>query len=371
MRIILISSIKYWGGGEAWMLSTARGLAVRGHRITLICQPGSRLEERARTSGLRPLVLRLRGDFDPLVVARLYRAIRRRRIQVVCANMDKEVRLAGLAAKLAGVPLIRRRGSDMPFPNKLRFRLVNRHLVRLIVVNSRATRDTLLRGNPWLSAQKIRLIYNGIPQQAPITVGGSQQVVEEFGLHGAFPVLGVVGLLKRRKGHEILFRALPKVLAEFPRLVLLVVGEGQLRRDLEELVAHLGIAKSVVFTGFRGDVPRLMSAMDLLVLPSYNEGFGYVLVEAMSLHKPVVASRVSSIPEVVQDGRTGFLTPPGDVGALAEAILKLARNPDLLHHMGMVAGRHVKQMFDLERMLNQVEELFRLVVGERELKGDL
>ncbi len=313
------------------------------------------------------MTLRLRGDFDPLVVTRLYRLIRGRRIQLVCGNMDKEVRQAGLAARLAGVPLIRRRGTDMPYPNKLRHRLVNRHLVRLIIVNSRAIRETLLRGNPWLSSAKIRLIYNGFPEPPEVTPSGRGEVLREFDLLGASPVLGHVGLLKERKGHEVLFRALPELLSQFPRLALLVVGEGELRESLEELAEGMGIRGSIRFTGFRDDISRLMGATDLLVLPTHNEGFPWVLAEAMSLGKPVVASRVGGIPELVQDGRTGLLVPCGDETALGMAIAELVRQPGRAAQMGLAGRRWIQERFGVEKMLNQLEKLFTQVIRERRL----
>jgi len=363
VRVLLISSQKNWGGGEAWMLSTALGLARRGHHISLVCQPGSELAEHALAGGFRPETMRLRGDFDPLAMARLYRFIRRRRIQMVCGNMSKEIRLAGLAARLANVPCIRRRGSDMSYPNRWRHRLEDRCLVRLIIVNSQATRRTLLRGNPWLPPEKLKLIYNGIP--LPPT-GGSMdnrdEVLSEFDLQGAEPLLGVVGLLKERKGHQVLFQALPRILEEFPRSSLLVVGEGVLKDELEEMTRRLNIDRHVRFTGFREDVMRLMGAMDILVLPSRNEGFGYVLAEAMSLCKPVVASRISSIPEVVEEGRTGLLVPPDDVAALRDALFDLIRDPQKARRMGQAGRRRVERLFSLERMLDEVEELFGKVI---------
>jgi len=346
------------------MLSTALGLARRGHSISLVCQPGSMLANHALAKGLRPVTMRFRGDFNPIVIARLYRLIRRRRIQLVCGNMGKEVRLAGVSARLAKIPFIRRRGSDMRYPNKWRHRLVDRYLVRLIIVNSRATRNTLLRGNPWLPPEKLKLIYNGIPLPSDDESVNRDEVLKEFGLETASPLLGVVGLLKERKGHEVLFRAMPQILEKFPRLALLVVGEGALRGKLEELTHRLDIARHVHFTGFRDDVLLLMEALDILVLPSKNEGFGYVLAEAMSLRKPVVASRISSIPEVVSEGRTGLLVPPGDVGALRNALLDLAGNPQKAQRMGLAGRRRVERLFSLERMLDEVEDLFGKVVEE-------
>jgi glycosyltransferase involved in cell wall biosynthesis len=362
VRVLLISSQKNWGGGEAWMLSAALGLARRNHHVTLVCQPASVLAEHALAEGFRPETVRLRGDFDPFVMARLYRLIRRRRIEMVCGNMDKEIRLAGPAARLAHVPCIRRRGSDMRYPNRWRHRLVDRCLVDLIIVNSRATRKTLLRGNHWLPAEKLRLIYNGIPLPPDAGPADRDAIMREFDLEESGPVLGVVGLLKERKGHRFLFRALPRILKEFPGLSLLVVGKGALREHLEEMTRRLEIDRHVRFTGFRDDIPRLMKAMDIVVLPSKNEGFGYVLAEAMALSKPVVASRISSIPEVVEEGRTGLLVPPGDVSALGDALLDLLRNPQQARRMGRAGRRRVERHFSLERMLDEVERLFEEVI---------
>lgn len=388
MRLLFVSSIKYWGGGEAWMLSAARGLARRGHQVTLACQPGSRLEARARQAGLEPVTLRMRADLDPGVTWRCYRLIRSRGIELVCANMDKEIRLAGPAAALAGVPLVRRRGSDIPFSNALRHRLANRLLVDRVIVNSRATRDTLLRGNPWLGPEKLELIYNGIElgdgaeldhrseledriesddgeaasrRAAP----GRKAVLEEFGLAGCQPLLIVVGMLKSRKGHAVLLRALPHVREAFPEVGLLVVGDGPLMKSLQEQAAALGLEDCVHFAGYRRDARRLIAAADILVLPSENEGFGYVLAEAMARGKPVVASRISSIPEVVAEGETGLLVPPGDADSLGSAILELARDPERARRMGAAGRRRVEERFSLERMLSELEAFFARVTQPR------
>jgi glycosyltransferase involved in cell wall biosynthesis len=363
MRLLFISSIKYWGGGEAWMLSAARGLAARGHAVTLACQPGSRLEVRARAAGLPPTPLRMRADLDPRVTWKCWRLIRERRIDVVCANMDKEIRLAGPAAALAGVPLIRRRGSDIPFPNALRHRLVNQWFVRRVIVNSHATRETLLRGNPWLAPEKLELIYNGIALEPPVAVD-RDAVLREFDLTDCSPLLVVVGMLKARKGHAVLLRALADVRAQIPHAGLLIAGDGPLEAPLRDLASDLGITGQVRFAGFRDDVRRLVGAADMLVLPSENEGFGYVLAEAMAQARPVIASRISSIPEVVGEDEAGLLVPPGDPAALGRAIAELARDPERAREMGAAGRRRVETRFTLEGMLDDLEAFFARTIGD-------
>jgi glycosyltransferase involved in cell wall biosynthesis len=149
----------------------------------------------------------------------------------------------------------------------------------------------------------------------------------------------------------------------------LVVGEGELRGILEELAHSLGIAHSIRFTGFRNDISRLIGAMDLLVLPTKNEGFPWVLAEAMSLGKPVVATRVGGIPELVQDGHTGLLVPPGDGAALGTAIAEILGQPGRARQMGLAGRRRVRERFGVEKMLDRLEELFSQVIEDGGLRG--
>jgi glycosyltransferase involved in cell wall biosynthesis len=352
------------------MLSAVRGLALNGHQVTLVCQPNSRLHQRATAQGIVPLTLRLRGDFDPHIIAALHRVIRRRHIQLVCGNMDKEIRQAGIAAKLAGVPLVRRRGTDRPFPNTLRHRLVNEHLVTRVIVNARAIEKTLLDGNAWLPPEKIKLIYNGFSPPSDELPAAREHILRELGLAESYPLLVHVGLLKARKGHDILLRAVQDLANQFPRFSLLVVGEGEFRADLEALARRLQIGTAVRFLGYRTDVSRFIGAADILILPTRNEGFPWVLAEAMSLAKPVVASRVGGIPELVEDGRTGFLVPPDDPAALKTAIIDLAQNPDVARRFGLAGQNRIRECFSLERMIDELEEFFAEVVGREGLRPD-
>jgi len=363
LNLIFVSSVRFWGGGERWMLSACRGLSGRGHRVVLVCQPGSRLLERALRAGVRAKPIRMRWDIDPIVIARLYKLILSERADVVCTNRDKETRLAGIAAKLAGVPLVKRRGSDYPFPNRLRFEITYRYFVERIIVNSKATLSTLIRGNPWLPEEKLSLIYNGIDPDRYIPNGSGLKLRRELGIGDRDPVISIVGLLNERKGHRFLLKAVKEISGDFPRVRLLVVGEGRMERELKGLARSLGMADRVIFLGFRDDIPAVMEASDVLALPSLCEGFGYVLVEAMASGKPVVATNVSSMPEIVENGRTGFLVPPADHRELAGALRRVLGDGALAENMGSLGRERVREKFSIGRMVDELEGLLMEVAG--------
>ena len=148
------------------------------------------------------------------------------------------------------------------------------------------------------------------------------------------------------------------MLAAVPDATLLVVGEGSRRDALEELAADLGIADRVVFTGRRDDVPAVTAALDIAVLPSYREALGLTVLEAMALSRPVVASDVGGIPEMIEDGRTGLLVPPRDPAALAAAIIRLLRDHPLADTLARNGHDMVHERFCIELMVRAVEAIY-------------
>jgi glycosyltransferase involved in cell wall biosynthesis len=148
------------------------------------------------------------------------------------------------------------------------------------------------------------------------------------------------------------------VLERFPNARILFVGDGDDRDDLTRSIRERGLEGTILIQGFRFDVPEIIAGSDALVLPSRVEGFGYVLVEAMAAAVPCIASNVSSIPEIVEDGVTGILHPVGDIGAIANAINFILANPDTARAMGAEGQRVAREKFNLPRMLDQVEHVF-------------
>jgi len=208
------------------------------------------------------------------------------------------------------------------------------------------------------TATPVSLIYNGVDLERYDHQEPCCTLREEYGLPADAQLVGVVARLEPEKGHPTLIEAWPAVVAAVPSARLLVIGEGSRCEALKAQAADLGIAATVVFTGRRDDVPAVTAALDVAVLPSYREAQGLTILEAMALSRPVVASAVGGIPEMIEDGRTGLLVPPHDAGALAAAIVSLLRDhayADLL-----ARGGHdlVHDRFCVERMVQAIESIY-------------
>jgi len=170
-------------------------------------------------------------------------------------------------------------------------------------------------------------------------------------------VIATVGRLTAVKGQDTLIRAIAECLRHGEKVFILILGEGELRSDLETLSAELGIAEAIRFLGWRSDVASVIDACDIFCLPSLNEGMGKAIVEAMAMGKPVIASDVGGIPDLVIPGENGILVPPGDSNALAKAILNLRDHPEARVKMGE-QGREKALEFGVESMLHKMDSLY-------------
>jgi glycosyltransferase involved in cell wall biosynthesis len=229
----------------------------------------------------------------------------------------------------------------------------------------------------------ISLIYNGVDLQRYDHQEACCTLRAEYDIPEGAPIVGVVARLEPEKGHPTLLEAWPRVLASVPDAHLLVVGEGGRRDELQALAASLGLLGSnpanprselgrrVVFTGRRDDVPAITAALDVAVLPSYREAQGLSILEAMALSRPVVASAVGGIPEMIEDGRSGLLVPPHDEVTLARAITRLLLDHPLADTLGHAGRELVHERFCVELMVRAIESIYDEAVAEerRRLAG--
>ena len=222
----------------------------------------------------------------------------------------------------------------------------------------------------------ISLIYNGVDLQRYDHQEACCTLREEYGLPEDAPIVGVVARLEPEKGHPTLLEAWPRVLATVPNAHLLVVGEGSRCDALQAQAASLGLLGSdpanprselgrrVVFTGRRDDVPAVTAALDVAVLPSYREAQGLSILEAMALSRPVVASGVGGIPEMIEDGRSGLLVPPHDPEALAAAISRLLLDHPYADTLGKAGRELAHERFCVELMVRAIESIYDEAVAD-------
>ena len=239
-------------------------------------------------------------------------------------------------------------------------RMVSRLVDRVIAVSEAARASLVADGYP---ADKIVVVPNGRDLSRLRSAIGREAVRRELGLARAVPLVGVVGRLEPRMGHADVLEAWPSIVAEFPTAHLLVVGEGPLRRRLEARARELGVADGVSFAGARGDVARVLDALDVLALPAHSEALALIAVEASALGRPVVATAVGGMPEVIREARTGRLVPPGDAAALSRAIRGVLRDPLGAQRLGRAGRDFVGDRFSLERQVVSTARVYRDVAG--------
>lgn len=351
-HVCLVNSLRTLGGAELWFLDAAHGLRERGIAASLVAQPGSALLERARDADLPVTALPIRFDGAPWTLSKLARHFRRTGVTAVVCNLTKDLKAAGLAAWGAGVPVrLASRESDFPLKSKSYYRWYFGRVATGVLVNSEATRRTVLESAPWLEPARVHLLYKGIDvrrfspgDRDPASCG---------------PVLGFVGQLIARKGLATLMAAWRQLEGEAwatpPTLRL--AGDGPLRAELEAWRGSLARPSRVQLVGWVEDVARFWRDCRCAVLPSLAEGFGLAAAEAAACGRPVVATRTSSLPELVHHGRTGLLVSPDDPRALAAAVGRLLRDADLSRTLGRAGRADMITRFDREHTLDRLQAL--------------
>jgi glycosyltransferase involved in cell wall biosynthesis len=292
--------------------------------------------------------------------------IYRQRVDLIHVNSYVPGNYARLAAALMQVPIVIDHWHGFSRFSRKR-RLICRCLARftdLSLAVSPGVKDYLVQ-EIGLAPDKIRVVANGVDIAAIDAARQRNEVRRELGLPAEVPVIGLVGRLDHwGKGHKELFAAMVRLTARYP-VQALIVGGGRREAELKQAAADLGLADAVHFLGSRRDVPDLLHAMDIFVLPSYSEGLSLALMEAMAAGLPVVASRVGGNPELVEDGDTGLLIPPQDADALAAALERLLADPTGAKTMGEKARRRVEENYSLDRLGREINGIYEELAAEK------
>jgi glycosyltransferase involved in cell wall biosynthesis len=232
--------------------------------------------------------------------------------------------------------------------------LYNRRVDGVIAI-SRVIMNLLIEAG--VEPERIRLIHSGIdPQRYDRCGDGSASTEYEA-------VVGIIASLEERKGHRYLLEAAAMLKRRGHKIKYLVAGEGPVRRQLEDRVKVLNLEDEVRFCGFVSDAPGILSQIDIFILPSLYEGLGVAVLEAMAAGKPVIASRVGGLPELIADGETGLLVAPKNTEGLAQAIARLAGEKSLAREMGRRGAERARASFSLEKMASQNEAYYYELVG--------
>ncbi len=349
------------GGGEISLLSLLANLDRTRWAPIIVVPHDGEVAKRCRSLGLQASViplptLRLPGPAMGRSLMALWRLSHETRARLLHANGSRAMFYAGLAGWLSRKPVIWhvRIADTDHFLDRFLARLA-----RIIIVNSKAVG----RRFSWAPPTKVQRVSNGVDLAKFHPYPPPDHLRQSLGLPSHGPVVASVGRFVPFKGYQYLLEAAQLVHQAVPECHWILAGDGELRGELERDCRRLGMDKHVLFIGWREDVADILALCDLFVLPSLSEHFGRVLIEAMAMAKAVVATDAGGVPEIVIDGETGLLVPPADATLLAEAVIKLLRNPALDSRLGKAGLQRVEHEFSMTRHVRAVEALYRECIG--------
>ncbi len=350
--VCFFNTAKVWGGGEKWHLEASTYLHAKGHSVFVVAHTDSVLLMKLREAGIPATGIKISNlsFINPLKRIEVLRFFKKHQFKTIVMNLSSDVKIAGRMAKKAGIArVIYRRGSAIPIKNTFLNRYLFKQVLTDILANSEATKHTVLQNNGSLFPEdKIRVIPNGID---------TSRVPEVTHHEDKNPlILLTLGRLEYQKNQQFLIPLAAELKKRNLAFKMLIGGEGSLRPKLEDAIQQHGLTKEVVLSGFVEKPLAYIAQASIFLLPSHWEGFGYVLAEAALCKKPIVAFKVSSNPELVLDGETGYLVNMDDLTAFADKVEELAKNRNLRHQMGERGYQHVYTHFDKDKQLQKIEE---------------
>jgi glycosyltransferase involved in cell wall biosynthesis len=315
---------------------------------------------------------KLKHTFDWTIIKDIYQLIKQKSIKVIRTHQYHANLYGRCAAILAKVPCIVASVHNVyTIDKKIHRRIINKFLARytdkIIAVSKAVKHDILLYDR--ISHEKICVIYNGIEMRSFLNLHG--HIRGEFGVPRNIPLIGTVGRLTAQKGHRYLLEAIDKLKLKFPGTKLLIAGDGPLKNELEKYAQTLNIHDKVIFLGLRRDIPDFLSSIDIFVLPSLWEGLSNALIEAMASGKPVIATDIPPIREIINSEELGILVPPENSDAIADALEILLYNKNRAEAFGKAASEKAFSAFTIENTVEQYTFLFENILRSKNALNSL
>ena len=367
LSIVHTESSCGWGGQEIRILTESAGMIARGHSVTILCPPEARIFTEAQKRGIPVVALPItKKRAAGMFALRRWLAERKPDIVNTHSSTDSWLTLLALFFSANAIPVVRTRHISAPVSQTLPNRWLYGKAIRQVVTTGEALRLDLI--------ERLRLpldhavsVPTGIDlarfsRNAALPAAAARAA---FGIAREARVVGIAATLRSWKGHDYLLDAAVRLHPDFPDLELLIVGDGPRREHLEARIRELGpsLREKIHLVGHRDDVENALAAMDIFALPSYaNEGVPQALMQAMAMELPVVSTAVGAIGELVNEA-SGFLVAPKDADPLAQALARLLADASLREKLGRGGRQAVEKRYSLERMLDNMETVFRQAIA--------
>jgi glycosyltransferase involved in cell wall biosynthesis len=346
----LFNTNKAWGGGEKWHLETARFLYSKRKDVCIVAFPGSELHNRAQKSDINvfPMTIGNLDFLNPFKINRLKVLFKKRKIHTVILNLSTDMKCAAVSAKKAGVKnIVYRRGTALPVSGSIMNTYIFKKVLTLIVSNSLDIQDKILCNHSYLkNSTKLKVIYNGIkPENYP-------DLKHEVPYNRL--MIGNAGRMVDQKKQYFLLELAQRLKEASVDFEIKIAGDGPLLTNLKLKAKELKVENHIKFLGFVTNMADFYKSINLFVLTSEHEGTSNALIEAMAWSLPVIGFNISSIPEMIDDGKNGYLIPYGDITYLSEKVRFLRQTPALISKMGIQSKRMVDERFNIDRNLKKL-----------------
>ena len=355
-----------WGGQEIRVLQETRLLLERGHRVSLVCQADSPLEERARSisnSRFHLIPISMKSALSLWVFLTLYRYVSKNNLDVIHTHSSVDSWLGGVVGKLSGVPVIRTRHVSLPvndfFPNHLLYSYIPQR-----ILTSGNMISGIVKQVRCVDSNKVVSIPAGVDLRKFDSEISGEKIREELKVDSNQILIGKIGVVRGWKGHNYFLEAIPLILKKIPYAKFVIVGDGPGFKEIKSKVKLAGIDNKVDLLGHREDVPEIMAALDVQVLASFaGEGTPQIIPQAFVMKTPVVATKIASIPDLLGQGERGILIEPENALSLAEGVLKLIRNPDIAKRLVENAYSFCLKELTVDKMMDSTIAIYEEVAS--------
>lgn len=366
LRVLFLLNKMDIGGAERDVIAIAKAFTTRGLRVAVASGGGILVRELLETGICHHEINidSIRGMSFPQCLYGIFKIIKKQEINVINTHSIRATLLAGIASQVVAIGLHARRPRVIATihnihdrKNDNRAAWILNHFADHVMVVSEYERSRLIKYG--LKSQKTTTVYSGMDVEELSLYRKRTPLIDiDANMSNDTKIITCVARLTQQKGVHVFLYAAKRILVELPNTLFFIIGDGPLRIELEKVTSTLGITQNVKFLGFRQDVHDLLATTDVFVLSSLRESLPRAIREAMVMGKPVVASKVGGVPEIITHGQTGFLVPPNDPDSLAEYVLMLLKDKQLAVRIGASGQKVIMERFDMEEWIDQVNGIF-------------
>lgn len=358
LTIVHTETSKEWGGQEIRIFTEMQAMKDRGYRMFLAAPSYSEIYKRCEQAGFDVFPLSDNRLLMPLGILKLKRLFEKENVKIVNTHSSRDSWMGGIAARMAKVPLIlRTRHIDVSYPNKFFSRIAYSELPHHVLTTSEKIVSSL-KEELKLDPERVSCIPTGIDFKR-FNPDITSTLREELNIDVNEKIVGMISVIRSWKGHEYFLEAAQKILKKHNDIRFIIVGDGPRRDYINQEIQRLNLGSAVMMLGYREDVVDVMAGLDVLVLPSYaHEGIPQIILQGLAMNKPIVATRVGGIPEIINHGESGLLAEPQNSDSLAEKILQFTDDLQWARRLAHKGRSRIQQNHTIEMMCQSLEKLY-------------